>query len=185
MILEKNSKYMKHIKQFKNWEKTNEEFVTGLALIAGVFGAIFAPSIYREAKNFWSKNVVGSKYKETGNVEKVMCKFDKENISPAVSSLTQMERETGNVEIPLKEYKDSFGNIYYGFDHAVGSESRGEKEEYYTAMYRVEDLPQLKTWLADGKRYEGRGRTLDIKPVDLIYIGDIRRVSSSGNPIGL
>jgi hypothetical protein len=174
---------MKHIKEFENYQPTNEGF--GLALIAGVFGAIFAPSIYREAKNFWSKNVVGSKYKETGNVEKVVCQFNTQAISPAVKSLTASERETGKVEIPLKEYKDIFGNICYGYDHAEGSESVGEKEELYTAMYRLEDLPILKEWLVDGKRYEGKGRNLNVKPVDLIYIGDIRHVSSSGTPIGL
>jgi hypothetical protein len=174
---------MKHIKRYQNYDKTNEGF--GLALIAGVFGAIFSPFIYREAKNFWSKNVIGSKYKETGNVEKVICKFDQKNISPAVKSLTERERQTGEVEIPLKEYKDIFGNLCYGYDHTQGSESRGEKEEYYTAMYRQEDLPILKEWLADGKRYEGKGRNLEIKPVDLIYIGDIRYTSTSGVPIGL
>jgi hypothetical protein len=97
-------KYIKTRETFNVNQSTNEGF--GLALIAGVFGAIFAPSIYREAKNFWSKNVVGSKYKETGNVEKVICQFDPETISPAVSSLTVSERERGEVEIPLKEYKD-------------------------------------------------------------------------------
>jgi len=176
---------MKHIKGYQNYDKTNEEFLTGLALIAGVFGAIFAPSIYREAKNFWSKNVIGSKYKETGNVEKVVCEFNPEAISPAVKSLTAEERQTGKVEIPLKEYKDIFGNICYGYDHTQGSESVGEKEELYTAMYRVEDLPILKQWLADGKRYEGKGTKLDIKPLDLVYVGDIRHVSSGGTPIGL
>jgi len=174
---------MKHIKEFENYQPTNEGF--GLALIAGVFGAIFAPSIYREAKNFWSKNVVGSKYKETGNVEKVICNFDKDNISPAVSSLTASERETGEVEITLKEYKDIFGNICYGYEHTQGSESVGEKEELYTAMYRSEDLPILKEWLADGKRYAGKGTKLELKPLDLIYVGDMRHVSSSGTPVGL
>jgi len=172
----------KSSKTFDNYQPTNEGI--GLALIAGVFGAIFAPGIYREAKNFWSKNVIGSKYKETGNVEKVICQFERETISPAVKSLTISERETGKVEIPLKEYKDIFGNICYGYEHCQGSESVGEKEEYYTAMYRVEDLPRLKEWLADGKRYAGKGTKLELKPLDLIYIGDVRNMSSSGTPIG-
>lgn len=177
-------KYIKPRETFDvNYQPTNEGF--GLALIAGVFGTIFAPFIYREAKNFWSKNVIGSKYKETGNVEKVICKFNPETISPAVKSLTMSERETGEVQISLKEYKDIFGNICYGYDHCLGSESVGEKEEYYTAMYRSEDLPRLKEWLADGKRYEGKGTKLELKPLDLIYIGDVRHVSSSGTPIGL
>ena len=77
-------KYIKTRETFNVNQPTNEGF--GLALIAGVFGAIFAPGIYREAKNFWSKNVIGSKYKETGNVEKVICQFDPETISPAVKS---------------------------------------------------------------------------------------------------
>lgn len=172
----------KSSKTFDNYQPTNEGI--GLALIAGVFGAIFAPGIYREAKNFWSKNVIGSKYKETGNVEKVICQFERETISPAVKSLTISERETGKVEIPLKEYKDIFGNLCCGYVHSKGSESVGEKEEYYTAMYRVEDLPRLKEWLADGKRYAGKGTTLELKPLDLIYIGDVRNMSSSGTPIG-
>jgi hypothetical protein len=174
---------MKHIKEFENYQPTNEGF--GLALIAGVFGAIFAPSIYREARNFWSKNVVGSKYKETGSVQKVICQFDPENISIAVKSLTASERERGEVEITLKEYKDIFGNICYGYEHTQGSESVGEKEELYTAMYRSEDLPILKEWLADGKRYAGKGTKLELKPLDLIYVGDMRHVSSSGTPVGL
>jgi hypothetical protein len=176
-------KYIKTRETFNVNQSTNEGF--GLALIAGVFGAIFAPGIYREAKNFWSKNVIGSKYKETGNVEKVICQFDPETISPAVKSLTISERERGEVEIPLKEYKDIFGNICYGYEHTQGSESRGEKEELYTAMYRSEDLSRLKEWLADGKRYAGKGTKLELKPLDLIYVGDIRHVSSSGTPIGL
>ena len=172
---------MKHIKRFENHQPTNE--VLGLALIAGVFGAMFAPSIYREAKNFWSKNVIGSKYKETGNVQKVPCQFNTKLISPAVKSLTEDERYSGRVEITLKEYKDIFGNICYGYDHCEGSESVGEKEAYYTAMYRSEELPRLKEWLSDGKRYEGKGTKLDLKPLDLIYIGDVRNMSSSGTPI--
>ena len=173
---------MKHLKKFNEQSSSvNEGF--GLALIAGVFGAIFAPSIYREAKNFWSKNVIGSKYKETGKVEKVVCKFDKKNISPAVSSLTSSERETGEVEIPVKEYKDIFGNLCYGWDHTQAGQ--GEKPEMFTAMYRAEDLPILKEWLSDGKRYQGKGRNLEIKPIDLIYVGDIRHVSSSGIPISM
>ena len=176
---------MKYIKTRETFQPTNEGFGFGLALIAGVFGAIFAPSIYREAKNFWSKNVIGSKYKETGNVEKVICQFDPETISPAVKSLTISERETGEVEISLKEYKDIFGNICYGYEHCQGSESVGEKPEMFTAMYRSEDLSILKDWLSDGKRYEGKGKNLEIKPIDLIYVGDIRHVSSGGTPIGL
>lgn len=172
---------MKHIKRFENHQPINEG--VGLALIAGVFGAIFAPSIYTAAKNFWSKNVKGAKYKETGNVETVVCKFDIKNISPAVSSLTSRERETGEVKIPLKEYKDIFGNICYGWNHTQSNQ--GEKEEMFTAMYRQEDLPILKNWLADGKRYEGKGRNLEIKPIDLIYVGDIRYVNSGGTPIGM
>jgi hypothetical protein len=172
---------MKHIERFENHQPTNEGF--GIALIAGVFGAIFAPSIYREAKNFWSKNFIGSKYRETGNMEKVVCKFNTETISPAVKSLTSSERETGEVEIPLKEYKDIFGNVCYGYDHYENT--TGDKEEYYTAMYREEDLPRLKEWLSDGKRYAGKGKSLDLKPLDLIYIGDVRYVNSGGTPIGL
>ena len=174
---------MKNIEKFENYQLTNEGF--GLALIAGVFGAIFAPSIYREAKNFWSKNFIGSKYKETGNVEKVVCQFNPSNISISVRSLTKSERERGEVEITLKEYEDIFGTICYGYEHAQGSGSVGEKEELYTAMYRAEDLLILKEWLADGKRYAGKGSTLGIKPVDLIYVGDIRYMNSSGTPIGL
>jgi hypothetical protein len=52
-------------------------------------------------------------------------------------------------------------------------------------MYRAEDLSRLKEWLSDGKRYEGKGTKLELKPLDLIYIGDVRHVSSGGTPIGL
>ena len=51
-----------------------------------------------------------------------------------------------------------------------------------TSMHKAVDL---KEWLADGKRYAGKGSTLGIKPVDLIYVGDIRYMNSSGTPIGL
>ena len=100
-------KYIKTHESFNvNYEPTNEVF--GLALIAGAGLALFAPNIYREVKQFWSKHVIGEKYKETGNVEKAICKFDKKNISPSVSSLTSGERESGEVEIILKEYKDNY-----------------------------------------------------------------------------
>ncbi len=175
---------MKHLKKFNEQSSSVNEGVS-LALIAGVIGTLlFGQAIYNKAKNFWSKNVIGSKYKETGKVEKVVCKFDKKNIAPGVSSLTSSDRETGKVEIPLKEYKDIFGNLCYGYDHTTKG-GKGEKPELYTAMYRAEDLPILKEWLSDGKRYEGKGRNLEIKPIDLIYVGDIRNVSSSGIPISM
>ena len=188
-------KYIKTHESFNvNYEPTNEVF--GLALIAGAGLALFAPNIYREVKQFWSKHVIGEKYKETGNVEKVICKFDKKNISPSVSSLTVGERESGEVEIILKEYKDNFGNTYYGYDHSSPTDTLGNfttnaspesgsmnQQSYYTAMYKAEDLNTLKTWLSNGKRYEGRGAALEIKPVDIIYRADIRNASSSGTPI--
>ena len=182
-------KYIKTHESFNvNYEPTNEVF--GLALIAGAGLALFAPNIYREVKQFWSKHVIGEKYKETGNVEKAICKFDKKYISPSVSSLTSGERESGEVEIILKEYKDNFGNTYYGYDHSSPTDSlgnltteSGSQDSYYTAMYKAEDLNTLKTWLSNGKRYEGRGTALEIKPVDIIYRSVIRNASSSGTPI--
>lgn len=192
---------MNHLKTWKSHvhqhsTKTNE--VLGLALIAGFGAALFAPAVYREVKKFWSKNVIGEKYKETGKEEKVICSFNKKEISPAVSSLTQRERDTGKVEIGLKGYQDTLGNMYWGYDH--GSAGYGQEDlkapglrydqrtlfgagSVYTAMYKAEDLGTLKTWLENGKRYEGRGPELQITPVDLIWRSDIRNFSSSGTPI--
>lgn len=192
---------MNHLKTWKshvhqNSTKTNE--VLALALIAGVGAALFAPTVYREVKKFWSKNVIGDKYKETGTEEKVICIFNKKEISPAVSSLTKSERDTGRVEIGLKGYQDTLGNMYWGYDHGNAGYDQGDlkapglrydqrtlfsAESVYTAMYKAEDLGTLKTWLADGKRYEGRGPELQITPVDLIWRSDIRNFSSSGTPI--
>lgn len=179
---------MNHLKTWKShnhhsYTKTNE--VLGLALIAGA--ALFAPTIYKEVKKFWSKNVIGEKYKETGSQKKVICRFNKANISPAVSSLTQGERQSGEVEINLREYKDNFENIYYGYDHQAAGYGQGDIQasagSVYTAMYKAEDLATLTLWLENGKRYEGKGPVLQIKPVDVIYRSDLRSASSSGTPI--
>lgn len=170
---------MRHIKNFNSYKPVNEGL--GLALLAGVGLAMFAPALYDAGKKFWSKNVVGSKYTETGNKKQVVCKFDRDNVSYAVSSLTESERQSGQTTIELKEYKDMFGNIYYGYDHVISDEIG--KGSLYTAMYKAEDWATLESWLADGKRYEGRGSKLEVNPVDLIWVDDVKNVNSSGTPI--
>jgi hypothetical protein len=60
---------MKHIKKFNNYEEVNEGF--GLAVLAGAGLVLGANAAYEWARNFWSKNVVGSKYKETGKKEDI------------------------------------------------------------------------------------------------------------------
>ena len=212
---------MKHIKNFNSYKPVNEGL--GLALLAGVGLAMAAPALYTSAKNFWSKNVVGSKYTETGNIKQVVCEFDEKKISPAVSSLTESERQSGKTTIELQEYegpnleiakenkgkenkgkeshlttkfrnffKKALGNgdteqqkpsLYYGYEHVI-YDGIG-KGALYRAMYKAEDWPALEAWLKDGKRYEGKGYKLEVEPVDLIYVSDVRNVNSSGTPISL
>ena len=170
---------MRHIKNFNSYKPVNEGL--GLALLAGAGLAMFAPALYDAGKKFWSKNVVGSKYTETGNKKQVVCEFDRDNISPAVSSLTESERQSGKTTIELQEYKDMFGNIYYGYEHVI-NDGIG-KGALYRAMYKAEDWATLESWLKDGKRYEGKGSELKAKPLDLIWVDDVRNVNSSGTPI--
>lgn len=165
---------MKHIKRFnENYDSINEEF-GGLALLAGLVGVLAAPAAYDWARNFWSKNVVGSKYKETGRIEKVITKLPSE-ITPVVFSLTKNQRQSGEVETELKEYVDSLGNKFWGYDHLWSPEERADFNEYvascdlYTALYKAEDFDSLKRFLENSERYTGKGVSGKPNPIEMIY----------------
>lgn len=165
---------MKHIKKFnENYVSTNEEFV-GLAILGGLIGAMALPSAYEWAKNFWSKNVVGSKYQETGRKEVIVTKLP-EKIARTVI-LSKQEREKGEVRTELKEYKDNLGNTFWGYDHlwAEGDfydyEQYLENADYYTALYKQEDLDSLKAFLQNPIRYTGSYDITKPKPIEMIYV---------------
>jgi xanthosine utilization system XapX-like protein len=164
---------MKHLKKFnENYKPINEE-VVGLALMAGLAGVLAAPAVYSWAKNFWSKNVIGSKYDETGKVEKVVTKLPQEIAFTAL--LSKSQRESGEVVTELKEYVDNLGNKFWGYDHLWSPDDMEDYNEYvascdlYTALYKAEDLEALKKFLANSERYSGKGVSGKPNPIEMIY----------------
>lgn len=168
---------MKHIKRFNQIDKANESILTGGLAFAGIMAGIAAlPGAYRWAKNYWSKNVTGSKYKETGKVEKVVTKLPRE-ISPVVL-LTQSQRDSGEVVTELKEYQDNLGNKFWGYDHLYAEGDFYDYQQYlgnadvFTALYKEEDLPELKKFLANSERFSGKGGLTKPNPIEMIFVKD-------------
>ena len=165
---------MKHIKRFNQIDKANENVLLGGLAFAGIMAGIAAlPAAYRWAKNFWSKNVTGSKYKLTGSVEKVVTKLPKE-ISPVVL-LKQSQRDAGEVVTDLKEYEDNLGNKFWGYEHLYAEGDFYDYQQYltyadvFTALYKEEDLPELKKFLENSQRFTGRGGLTKPNPIEMIY----------------
>jgi hypothetical protein len=164
---------MKHIKKFnESYVSTNEEFI-GAAII-GAGALLAAPAAYEWAKKFWSKNVVGSKYEETGKKEVIVTKLP-ENIATTVI-LSKQERESGEVRTELREYKDNLDNTYWGYDHLWAPEGDyfdyqqyTEYADLYTALFKAEDFGPLKEFLQNPVRYTGNYNIQKPKPIEMIY----------------
>lgn len=164
---------MKYLKKFENHQSVNEEFV-GLAILGGFLGLMAAPAAYEWAKNFWSKNVAGSKYQETGRKEVIVTKLP-EKIAVTII-LSKQEREAGEVRTELREFKDNLGNIFWGYDHLWSEDNYSDYQDYlnnadlYTALYKHEDLEELKSFLQNPIRYTGNYDITKPKPIEMIYV---------------
>ena len=165
---------MKHLKKFnENYQPINEE-IGGLAILAGFVGMLAAPGAYKWAKNFWSKNVVGAKYKETGKTEKVITKLPSQDQIPSVILLSVQQREAGEVITELKEYEDNLGNKFWGWDHLwndIGAQN-WQSSDSYTALYKADDLEDLKKFLVNTERFTGKGGLYKPNPIEMIYRKD-------------
>lgn len=166
---------MKHIKRFNQIDKSNESALLGGLVFAGIAAGVAAlPGAYRWAKNYWSKNVTGSKYKETGKVEKVVTKLPKQ-IAPVIL-LKQSQRDAGEVVTELKEYEDNLGNKFWGYEHLWAEGNFFDFQQYlayadvFTALYKEEDLPELKKFLENSERYSGKGGLKKPNPIEMIYV---------------
>ncbi len=166
---------MKHIQKFDRF-RINEE-LTGLGILAGVGLAFAASAIYDKAKKFWSNHVIGDKYQETGKKEVIITK-----LPPLVSPtaiLSDEERKSGEVKTEIKQYKDDFGNLYWGYDHLYSDEEYASWEEavaakdIYTALFKEEDYTTLKSFLQNSDRYSGKGVSASPTPVEMIFREDI------------
>jgi hypothetical protein len=166
---------MKRIRRFNSYNSVNEEF-GGLGILAGIGLVFLAPAIYDQARKFWSKHIIGDKYTETGKKEIVETKLP-QNIS-YTARLTEEERQSGIVKTELKQYKDSIGNLYWGYDHLYTPDEYADYEEsvanldMYTAMFLEEDYQELKSFLQNSERYTGKGVKFDTKPIDMIFRED-------------
>lgn len=168
---------MKHIKRFNQNDVANENLLLGGLALVGIFAGIAAlPEAYRWAKNFWSKNVIGSKYKLTGRVEKIVTKLPEE-ISPVVL-LKKSQVDAGEVVTELKEYQDNLGNKFWGWEHLWAEGNFHDHQQYltyadmYTALYKEEDLEGLKRFLENSKRFTGLGGLTKPNPIEMIYAGE-------------
>jgi hypothetical protein len=161
---------MKNLKKFENFNQVNEGL--GLALLGGFVGMLAAPGAYKWAKNFWSKNVVGAKYKETGKTEKLITKLPSQVSTVVVLSVQQ--REAGEVVTELKEYEDNLGNKFWGWDHLWndGAQNWESNPDLYTALYKADDLEDLKKFLVNPERFTGKGGLYKPNPIEMIYRKD-------------
>ena len=165
---------MRHIKRFNQIDVANESILLGTLAVAGIFAGIAAlPEAYRWAKNFWSKNVTGSKYKLTGRVEKVVSKLP-EKIHHIVK-LTQSQIDAGEVVTGLKEYQDNLGNKFWGWEHLWAEGNFYDYQQYltyadmYIALYKEEDFERLKRFLVNPERFTGKGGLSKPNPIEMIY----------------
>jgi len=148
---------MKHIKNFKSFQSVNEELIAGLGVLAVAGLALAGSAVYDKARRLWSKHITGSKYTPTAKQEKV------KNV------------ETGKEET-LSEYKDSDGNLYWGYDHLYTPDSiEGANLALYRAIFGVEDKSRLIKYLQGIKvqtakpEYDYLDRP---EPVDMIFLKD-------------
>ncbi len=162
------------MKRIKRFNQIDESMLLGTLAVAGIFAGIAAlPEAYRWAKNFWSKNVTGSKYKETGKVEKVVCKLP-EKIHHIVK-LTQSQIDAGEVVTELKEYQDNLGNKFWGWEHLWADGNFYDYQQYltyadmYIALYKEEDFERLKRFLVNPERFTGKGGLSKPNPIEMIY----------------
>ena len=176
-----------HIKNFSGYLNESEDFfqtneetknslneAVGVALLAGFAGTFLVSGAYDWAREFWSKNVVGSKYKETGKTMKVVTKLPNSLHSGVV--LNKEQKESGEVVTELREYKDRFGNLLYGYDHLWSPDKFVDKSQYiqkaklYTALYTADDLPALKKYLENSERYASQDKKIAAPaPIEMIY----------------
>lgn len=167
---------MKHIKKFNQIDAANESLLVGLGVVAALAGIAALPAAYRWAKNFWSKNVAGSKYKLTGRVEKIVTKLP-EKISPVIS-FTKSIIDAGEVVTELKEYEDNLGNKFWGWEHLWAEGDFYNYQQYldyanlYVALYKEEDLEGLKRFLENSERFTGHGGLNKPNPIEMIYSGE-------------
>lgn len=161
---------MKHIQKFESF-KVNEE-LTGLGLLVGIGLAFAASAIYDKAKKFWSQHVIGDKYQETGKKEIITTKLPALISSGAI--LSDEERKSGEVKTEIKQYKDDFGNLYWGYDHLYSEDFADPEEavaakDLYTALFKEEDYTTLKAFLQNSDRYTGKGVSGKPTPIEMIF----------------
>ena len=180
---------MKHIKRFNQSDVVNENILLGGLAVAGIFAGIAAlPQAYRWAKNFWSKNVTGSKYKETGRVEKIVTKLP-EKISRVVL-LKKSQIDAGEVVTELKEYQDNLGNKFWGWEHLWAEGDFYDYQQYltyadmYMALYKEEDLEDLKKFLANSERFTGRSGLTKPNPIEMIYSSEGPSYKTGSHGVG-
>jgi hypothetical protein len=139
-------------KGVKTKNKVNES-VLGIIAAGGL--ALGGHALYTQAQRMWSKYITGSKYKPTGNSEKVI------NI------------ETDKSET-ISEYKDKDGNIYWGYDHFY-TDSPESNEDLYRGIFKASDKNRLVKFL-QGIKVKTSLPNYDYldkpKPVDMIFLKD-------------
>jgi hypothetical protein len=167
---------MKYIKKFENHNINESVAAVSAAVLIGSGLVWLGGEIYKSAKKFWSKHVIAEKYKPTGKTETIITKLP-QDISYSIP-ISKKERESGIVETLLTQYKDSFGNIYWGYDHLHTENEYADINEYmadldmYTAMFREENYKELKSFLQNGERYSKKISSKLPTPVDMIFRED-------------
>lgn len=135
---------MKYIKTFESFKINEELLELGLLALAG--GLYFAGGqLYDKAKQLWSKHITSEKYTKTGKKQEVQTKlFQLDN--PVDKAKTEL----------LEEYKDSEGNLYWGYDHffipedtldPLAPHAPETSRDIYTAIFDEKDLPRLIKYL--------------------------------------
>ena len=133
---------MKHLNNFKNHQKVNEELGVGLALVG--LGAFLLNPIIDLATGMWNKSWMKAKFDKTGEIENV----------PYVDKMSVDENPTFKFE----GYKDKEGKHYWGIDKTT---TNGEE---VTFIYDDERFVKFKNKLksegyTDTNKYDLFGKS--------------------------
>jgi hypothetical protein len=90
----------------------------------------------------------------------------------------------------LKEYQDNLGNKFWGWEHLWAEGDFYDYQQYltyadmYMALYKEEDLEDLKKFLANSERFTGRSGLTKPNPIEMIYSSEGPSYKTGSHGVG-